>query len=263
MFAAHSQIICTLFGVHIYFYGVVLAFAILVGTFVSEYIGCRFFDLEKETVIDLAPYLILSGILGARIYYCILNYDFYLRFPTEILAVRHGGISIHGAIIGGLIGLFIFSGIHKISARKLCDVSVLGLSIAQAIGRWGNFFNSEAFGNPTNLPWKLYIAPQYRPIPFQGYEYFHPAFLYESILDLLIFVILFLILKSGKNGKSGNLALIYLILYSCARIFVEYFRIDSVLYIHGIPVAMLVSVLIIFVSIGLLTFQNINIKKEN
>ena len=206
MFASHSQIICTIFGLHIYFYGVILALSIILGTFVSEYIGTKFFDLKKETVIDMVPYLVLFGIIGARLYYCILNYVFYLRFPTEIIALRHGGISIHGAIIGGLIGLIIYAKRHKHSVFKLADISVVGLSIAQALGRWGNFFNSEAFGRPTELPWKLYIAPQYRPVPYQSYEYFHPTFLYESILDFGIFLILFWVIKTKNMVKEGNLA---------------------------------------------------------
>jgi len=262
MFASHSQIICTILGVHIYFYGVILALAILVGTFVAEYVGTKFFELKKETIIDMAPYLVICGIIGARLYYCILNCDFYLRFPTEIIAIRHGGISIHGAIIGGLIGLLLYAKRHNISIFKLADVSVVGLAIAQAIGRWGNFFNSEAFGSPTELPWKLYIAPQYRPIPYQGYEYFHPAFLYESILDLLIFGILFLLAKFGKTKKDGNLALIYLILYSIARIVVEHYRIDSVLYIHGIPVAIIVSAIIILIASVFLLTRNLPKKEE-
>lgn len=254
MFASHSQILCTVFGVNIYFYGVILALAIVAGTFVSDYFGQKFFDLKKETIIDLAPYLVIFGIIGARLYYCILNYGFYLRFPTEILAIRHGGISIHGAILGGLVGLIIFAKRRKISIAKLCDVSAIGLALAQSIGRWGNFFNSEAFGTPTNLPWKLYIAPQYRPIPYQDVNYFHPAFLYESILDLAIFGILVLILKKDWNKKQGNLALIYLILYSVARICVETLRIDSVRDIFGVPVAIFVSICIIVVSsIALIT----------
>lgn len=261
MFSSHSQIICTIFGVHIYFYGVILALAIVAGTLISEHLAFKYFELKKETIIDLAPYLIIFGIIGARLYYCCLNYDFYLRFPTEIIAIRHGGISIHGAILGGLVGLLIFSKRHKIPWLKLADVSVLGLSLAQAIGRWGNFFNSEAFGTPTNLPWKLYIAPQYRPVPYEGYEYFHPTFLYESILDLGIFGILFWILKTGKTRKEGNLALIYLILYSLARIFVEYYRIDSVLYIHGISVAIIISAGIIFISFAVLLIRNLPVKE--
>ena len=261
MFASHSQIICTIFGLHIYFYGVILALAIVLGTFVSDYIGTKFYGLKKETIIDLSPYLVIFGIIGARLYYCLLNYDFYLRFPTEILAIRHGGISIHGAILGGLIGLLIFAKRHKISAFKLADASAVGLILAQAIGRWGNFFNSEAFGTPTNLPWKLYIAPQYRPIPFTNNEYFHPTFLYESVLDLGIFFVLFFIAKNKIFSKDGNLALVYLILYSIVRIFVEHFRIDSVCYIHGYPVAIVVSVGIIFLSTIGLVLNNLKRKE--
>ena len=248
MFTSPSQIFFSLFGVNIYFYGVIMAVAIVVGTLVSNYIGEKFYSLKRETIIDLAPYLIIFGILGARLYYCTLNYDFYLRFPTEIIAIRHGGISIHGAILGGALGLWLFSLRHKISAFKLADVCALGLPLAQAIGRWGNFFNSEAFGRPTDLPWKLYIAPQYRPIPYQDCEFFHPAFLYESILDVLIFVILIFLMKSNKIKTEGNIALIYLILYSVARILVESVRIDSVKYLFGLPVAICVSVGIIVVS---------------
>ena len=257
MFTSPSQILCTIFGVNIYYYGVILALAIAVGTLVSDYIGTKYFELKKETIIDLAPYVIICGIIGARLYYCLMDFEFYSRFPSEILAVRHGGISIHGAILGGLCGLFIFSKRHKISAKKLCDVSSIGLALGQAIGRWGNFFNSEAFGTPTNLPWKLYIAPQYRPVPYQGYEYFHPTFLYESILDIVIFAILFLVVSKRKNFKDGNLALIYLILYSCARIFVENYRIDCVLYINGVSIAIIVSVAIIAIAASLLLFRNL------
>ena len=256
MFASHSQIICTIFGVNIYFYGVILALAIVLGTCLSEYLGVKYFNLKKDTIIDLSPYLIISGIIGARLYYCCLNYDFYSRFPTEILAIRHGGISIHGAILGGIIGLLIYAKKHKISALKLADISAVGLVSAQAIGRWGNFFNSEAFGTPTNLPWKLYIAPQYRPIPYTQNEYFHPTFLYESILDFGIFLILFYLLKNKIFNKDGNIACLYLILYSIARILVESLRIDSVCYIHGIPIAIVISICVIIISIIVLFLNN-------
>lgn len=251
MFTSPSQVLCTIFGVNIYYYGVIMAIAISVGILVSDWIGTKYFGLKKETIIDLAPYIIIFGILGARMYYCALNYDFYLRFPTEIIAIRHGGISIHGAILGGAFGLWLFSIRHKLNFIKLCDITAIGLPIAQAIGRWGNFFNSEAFGGPTNLPWKLYIAPQYRPVPFQDYQYFHPAFLYESILNILVFAILITLVKKGMAKKDGDIALIYLILYSIVRIFVESFRLDSVRYIFGVPVAILVSIGIILVAIVL------------
>ena len=262
MFASHSQILCTIFGVNIYFYGVVLALAITIGTFWADYIGTKFFKLEKETIIDMAPYVVILGILGARLYYCLLNYDFYLRFPTEILAIRHGGISIHGALLGGFIGLVLFAKKRNISIFKLCDISAAGLPLAQAIGRWGNFFNSEVFGTPTNLPWKLYIAPQYRPIPYTDNEYFHPAFLYESILDLIIFFLLFTLIKTNRYKKEGNLTLIYLILYSAARIAVESIRIDSVKYLFGQPVAIIMSIGIIIVALSVLIYRNLPCKTK-
>ena len=256
MFESPSQILCTIFGVNIYYYGIIMAIAISIGTLVSDWVGSRYFGFKKETIIDLAPYLIIFGILGARIYYCALNYDFYLRFPTEIIAIRHGGISIHGAIIGGAFGLWLFARRHKLNIKKLFDTVAVGLPLAQAIGRWGNFFNSEAFGTPTNLPWKLYIAPQYRSIPYQNDLFFHPTFLYESILDVVIFVILFLMAKNNKIKKDGNLVLLYLVLYSIVRIIVESFRIDSVKYVLGQPVAIFVSVGIIILSIILFFINN-------
>ena len=260
MFASPSQILGTVFGVHIYFYGVILAIAIAVATLTADWIGTKYFELKKETIIDLAPYLIIFGIIGARLYYCLMDFGFYMRFPTEIFAIRHGGISIHGAILGGLIGLVIFALRHKLSIKKLCDVSAIGLALGQAIGRWGNFFNSEAYGLPTNLPWKLYIAPQYRQIPYQDIDYYHPAFLYESILDLIIFGILLYFARTKKIKKDGNIALIYLILYSVVRIFVEYIRIDCIRYVWGVSVAIIASVGIIILSTALLILNNRNKK---
>ena len=262
MFTSPSQILCTIFSVNIYYYGVIMAVAIATGALVADWVGTKYFELKKETIIDLTPYIIIFGLIGARLYYCIMDYDFYLRFPTEILAIRHGGISIHGAIIGGLFGLFLFSFKQKLSFKKLCDVSSLGLALGQAIGRWGNFFNSEAYGTPTDLPWKLYIAPQYRQIPYLDNSFYHPAFLYESILDLTIFGILLIFILKKKFVKEGNIALIYLILYSIARIAVEYVRIDSIKYVHGISIAIIVSTGIIFLSAILLILNNFKENKQ-
>ena len=254
MFTSPSQILCTIFGVNIYYYGVIMALAIATGVLVADWAGTKYFGLKKETIIDLAPYIIIFGILGARIYYCALNYGFYLRFPTEIIAIRHGGISIHGAMLGGALGLWLFAKRHKLNPIKLCDTSVIGLSIAQAIGRWGNFFNSEAFGLPYNGFLKLYIPPSDRPAAFMNYEYFHPAFLYESILDLVIFVILFFIYKRYNVKRPGFTLAMYLILYSVARFAVEQIRIDSALNISGIPVAQIISGVIFAVGIVMLFF---------
>lgn len=251
-FSSPAQIVFNIFGINIYYYGVILAIAIFCGAVLSSRFGRKYFGLNEDTIINLVPYLIIFGIIGARLYYCFLDFNFYLRFPTEIFALRHGGISIHGAILGGAIGLLIYAKRYKISAVKLADAVALVLPLSQAIGRWGNFFNSEAYGLPTSLPWKLYIAPQFRQAPYLDYEYYHPAFLYESLLDLIIFGILYYLTRSRLIKKDGQLTLIYLILYSVVRILVETVRIDSVRYIFGIPVAILISASIIVVALFLL-----------
>ena len=256
MFVSPSQVIFSLGGFNIYYYGVIMALAITVGVLTAEQLSIRYFNLKKDTIIDLSPYVIIFGIIFARLYYCAMDYSFYLRFPTEILAIRHGGISIHGAILGGIIGILIFSKRHKIKMLKLMDISAVGLSIGQAIGRWGNFFNSEAYGLPTDLPWKLYIAPQYRQIPYLDVEYYHPAFLYESIFDFIIFIVIIILIKKKLFINDGICAFLYLILYSIARILVELCRIDSVRYVFGIPVAIIVSAGIIIVSSFFIYLKN-------
>ena len=145
------------------------------------------------------------------------------------------------------------------SFLQLIDSFLCGTALAQSIGRWGNFFNSEAFGVPTELPWKLFIPITHRPTEFINYEFFHPTFLYESTLDILIFVLL-LVLFKRLSKTPGLVACIYLILYSFARILVESYRVDSVLNIGGIPIAQIMSfAMIIFASV----FVVILIRKKN
>ena len=237
----------SLFGLEVRYYGVILAASMLLALFVSCVISKKYYkDTGCGVLIDVFPILVLSGIIGARLFYVILSADYYLNHPAEILMFRNGGLSIHGALIGGLIGGIAYCKVKKISVLKYADVFSYGIVIAQALGRWGNFFNSEAFGLPTKLP-LLYVAPKYRPIEFIQNQYFHPAFLYESILDLIIFfILLFLVRKIAK--KDGTVFFAYLILYSLARIFVEQIRIDSVLNIGQMPVAQLTSIIIILIS---------------
>ncbi len=252
MFQSPGEIAFRIFNYPVYYYGIILAFAIFTGVYTAYLIYKKYYgDSKAEYIIDFSPFIILIGILGARLYYCLVNFSYYSLHPVEILNVREGGLSIHGMIIIGIISLYCFAGIYKMSFLKLADVFLCGTALGQSIGRWGNFFNSEAFGMPTNLPWKLYIPHSHRPLEFIKYEYFHPAFLYESILDLLIFIILVLLFKK-LSEKPGTLACIYLILYSLARILIEHCRVDSVLDIGGVPVAQIMSVLIIiFASVFL------------
>jgi phosphatidylglycerol---prolipoprotein diacylglyceryl transferase len=143
------------------------------------------------------------------------------------------GIAIQGAILGGTLAALIFSRIKKISFWQMADLVAPSVILGQAIGRWGNFFNSEAFGSPTNLPWKLYIPPERRPPQFSNIEYFHPTFLYESIWDLGVFALLITLFFRSLRGqpklKVGTLFLIYLAAYSLGRFWIEGLRTDSLM----------------------------------
>ena len=254
MFQSPGEVAFSLFGMPVYFYGITLAVAVLTGFVTSSLIYTNLYDKSGgEKLIDMAPILIITGVMGARLYYCVVNYSYYIVHPMQIFDIRQGGLSIHGMLIAGIITLIILVKKYKLSFFKTADVAACGTALGQAIGRWGNFFNSEAFGLPCSLPWKLYIPPSHRPTFLLDYDYFHPTFLYESMLDLIIFFILLKLLFKYKD-RHGLVFGIYLILYSLARIAVEALRTDSALNIFGIPIAQLISVLIIIVSVFFIKF---------
>lgn len=231
-------------------YGITMGVAIFISVLMLCYFRKKFFEeISEDSLLDLSFYVILGGIAGARLWYILLNADYYFSHLKEIIMVNHGGISIHGAIIGGIATGFVYVKLNKLKFLRLADLYSLVIPIGQAIGRWGNFFNSEAFGKPCLLPWKMYIAPEFRPSEYRSYEYFHPTFLYESIADILIFVILYIFLRKNPENQNGMLFFSYLILYSSVRIFIEFIRIDSVLNIGTIPIAAAVSVIIIIISL--------------
>lgn len=253
-FQSPGEIAFNILGFPVYYYGVILAVAIFVGVYTADFLYKKYYD-KISYILDFTPFMIILGILGARLYYCVVNYSYYIAHPFEIFNIRQGGLSIHGMIIVGIVSLYMFSKIYKISFLKLADVFLCGTALAQSIGRWGNFFNSEAFGTPTDLPWKLYIPLSHRPVEYINFEYFHPTFLYESILDFCIFLVLLFMFKKG--AREGCIACSYLILYACVRVFVEYLRVDSVMDIAGLPVAQVVSLLLLIVGIvGLIRCKN-------
>ena len=260
MFQSPGDVAFNFFGYPVYYYGIILASAIFVGIYCAYLLYKKYYEASKaQNIIDFSPWIIIIGILGARFYYCLVNFSYYTAHPFEIFYIRQGGLSVHGMIIVGICGLWWLSKKYKMSFLQLIDSFLCGTALAQSIGRWGNFFNSEAFGAPTNLPWKLFIPISHRPTEFINYEFFHPTFLYESILDILIFVLL-LILFKRLSKTPGLVACIYLILYSFARILVESCRVDSVLNIAGIPIAQIISLaIIIFASV----FVIILIRKKN
>ncbi len=254
MFTAPNPIAFNIYSIDIHWYGIIISISMLIGLFVVCKIRDKFFkEISTDTICDLSFYLIIFGLIFARLYYVILDYPYFLRHPYEIPAIWNGGIAIQGAIIGGIMGGYIYARNHNLNFLRLADLFVFGAITGQIIGRWGNFFNSEAFGLPTNLPWKLYIPFQYRPIEFRNYEFFHPTFLYESILNIFVLIILYFILKRKRaENTNGIIFFAYLTFYSIVRMIVETLRVDSILNIGIIHVAHIASIVIFIIgAIGL------------
>lgn len=225
-----------------------------------------FKESKKKNVPDnyltnLIFYGLIIGILGARLYYVIFNLDYYLNNPSQIFAIWNGGLAIHGGLISALIFLMIYSRKNKINILQMLDIIVVGVIIAQAIGRWGNFFNQEAYGNiislqalknmhlPKFIIEGMYISGSYR----------EPTFLYESICSLIGFILL-LILRATKKLKTGQLTAIYLIWYGIVRFGIETLRSDSLM-LGQIKVAQLVSLLFVISGIALFIYSYIKKKK--
>jgi len=254
MFVSPGDVAFSIGPLTVYYYGIIMAASLTIGVLIAVLITKKFYPtLNSDIIYDIAPHVIIGAIIGARAYYCLLSFSYFANNPLEIVELWHGGLSIHGAILGGIIAGAIYTKRHKLPFLKLCDIFTYGLVIGQAIGRWGNFFNSEAFGRPTENFLKLYIPIYKRPLEYMQYDYFHPTFLYESILDVCIFLVLFFVIRKLTKKTDGIVFFSYLIMYSIVRIAIEQIRIDSVLNINGIPVAQIVSVLIIIIAtLGLL-----------
>lgn len=217
-------------------------------------------DSNKDRIIDLLFYGIIIGILGARIYYVLFNLNYYLSNPLEIIEVWNGGLAIHGGIIAALIFVFIYCKKKKMNFLLLLDILVVGVIIAQALGRWGNFFNGEAYGRIVSLSFlkgmhlpKFIIDGMY----IDGF-YREPTFLYESVFSILGFIVLLLVRKI-KKLRVGQLTGIYFLWYGIERLIIETFRSDSLL-IGNIKIAQIVSIISCIVGIYLL-FKNIKSNK--
>lgn len=207
-------------------YGILMALAIIVGLWLA-YRRARREGLPADDFISVAQWSILGGLVGARLYEVIFNWDYYGQYPSKIIAVWEGGLAIHGGLIGGTIVGIWLARRWRLPILQCLDVAAPSVAIGQAIGRWGNFFNEEAFGRPTDLPWKVYISPPHRPPGFNQYDYFHPTFLYESLWDFAVFLVLLCVLRSRLRDRPGALFFSYVGLYSIGRFFIEAIRLDS------------------------------------
>lgn len=243
-------------------YGLLIATAVLIGVTLSQYLAKQR-DINPDSLADLAIWLVIGAIPCARLYYVLFEWQVYSQRPKDIIAIWQGGIAIHGAIIGGTIATILFARFNRISFWQLLDLVAPSLILGQAIGRWGNFFNSEAFGKPTNLPWKLFISERYRPVELFNSEYFHPTFLYESLWNLGIFVLLLTLFfwgfKNYTRLKTGTLAALYLIGYSLGRVWIEWLRTDSLM-LGPLKIAQVISLTAI--ALGLLILAWLYILKR-
>ena len=231
-------------------YGLLISISVVIGLFISKKLA-KSRNINPQYISDILPSLIISSIIGARAYYVIFEWrqysgnNFFTSFDLfndviqipSFLAIWQGGIAIHGGLIGGFLCILFFCKSKNIHLKTFIDILIPSITIGQSIGRWGNFFNNEAFGIPTDLPWKLFIPIQNRPIEFINYQFFHPTFIYESLWNFLICILLITIFYQQNNKNSvrpGFISCLYLIGYSFGRFWIEGLRIDP-LCIGGIP----------------------------
>lgn len=242
----------SVFGLGIRWYGILIATGILLGLWAAKY-NCEWRDLDYDTMLDTALICLPFGIIGARLYYVIFEFSSYNGNILEMINIRQGGLAIHGGIIFALIIGYIVARHKKISFFRLADAAAPSIILAQALGRWGNFFNQEAHGGPVSYEFIQHFPKFIQNGMNIGGTYYHPTFLYESTWDILVFIILMFILRKSK--KSGIVIFTYLGLYSIGRFFIEGLRTDSLM-LGPIRMAQLVSLVGIIIWVGFLIYNH-------
>ncbi|MBE6035203.1 prolipoprotein diacylglyceryl transferase [Aminipila sp.] len=231
-----NPIAFTIFNIDIRWYGILIALGIILAT-LAVYKRAPKHDIESEKTLDFILISLPVGIIGARIYYVLFNWDFYAGDFFKMINLRAGGLAIHGGLIFGLIAAAILCKLWNYKFFNVMDLAMPAVALAQAIGRWGNYFNSEAHGGPTSLPWGILV----------GGQKVHPTFLYESIWCFILFGILLMVDNNRKF--NGQVLLLYGILYSLERFFVEYLRTDSLMLFGIIKQAMLLSAIVFILCV--------------
>ncbi len=240
-----NKVAFTVLGVPIYWYAILIVASLALAIFLCKKNNGKY-NIKFDDIIDLSIILIPVAFICARLYYVLFNLKSYTNFAS-ILNIKDGGLAIYGGIIGGAIVVYIFCKKKNIKMLDLLDYIVPYLALGQAIGRWGNFINIEAYGTTTNLPWKMGIET------INGIQYVHPTFLYESICTFIIFIILMHLSKRRKF--SGEITYLYLILYSFIRFFIEGLRIDSLM-LGGFRISQIVSIML-FITFSIVYYKNI------
>jgi len=215
---------------------------IIIATLVGIYVAMKEAKRRGENPDDVLTMMVIAlplSVIGARLYHVVSSWAFYSQNPRLIFAIWEtgGGLGIYGVIIGGLIALIIFQKHWKKDILVWMDIIAPSLILGQAIGRWGNYFNQELYGYPTDLPWGITIDPQHRLAGYEAYTTFHPLFLYESLLNLLgFFLLIFIARRMGKKLPKGDIMLLYAMYYSIVRFFLEGLRIKSEVWtLAGVP----------------------------
>ncbi|HDZ5729042.1 TPA: prolipoprotein diacylglyceryl transferase [Staphylococcus aureus] len=236
-------------------YGIIIAVGILLGYFVAQRALVKA-GLHKDTLVDIIFYSALFGFIAARIYFVIFQWPYYAENPGEIIKIWHGGIAIHGGLIGGFIAGVIVCKVKNLNPFQIGDIVAPSIILAQGIGRWGNFMNHEAHGGPVSRAFleQLHLPNFIIENMYINGQYYHPTFLYESIWDVAGFIIL---VNIRKHLKLGETFFLYLNWYSFGRFFIEGLRTDSLMLTSNIRVAQLVSILLILISISLIIYRRI------
>jgi prolipoprotein diacylglyceryl transferase len=231
-------------------YGIILAVGVLVGVYVAEH-RWRNRGYPKDGIYDISFWVVIWGVIGARLYHVITDYQLFEDDPWRAFQIWRGGLGIWGAVIGGALAVLVITYRRKLPTLVVMDCMAVGIVLAQGIGRWGNYFNQELFGKPTTLPWGLEIDPHNLPLAYQGrgYTTFQPTFLYESLACLAIAGILLLVERRARL-KIGQTFALYVALYTFARFFFENMRIDPAHEIAGMRLNAWVSILVFLFGVG-------------
>lgn len=232
-----NPIAFSIFGLDIRWYGILIATGILLGLLVAKY-NCKWRVIDYDTLLNVVLISLPIGVIGARLYYVVFEFDNYKGNIVEMLNIRQGGLAIHGGIIFAVISALIYTNYKKISFLKLADAAAPSIILAQALGRWGNFFNQEAHGGPVSYEFIKHFPRFIQNGMNIGGTYYHPTFLYESTWNIIVFLILLYLLR--RTEKTGIVFFTYIGLYSIGRFFIEGLRTDSLMF-GSIRVAQLVS----------------------
>lgn len=243
------------FGKCIYFYGVIIAAAFLIGTLYCAK-NSEKFGFKEDDVYDALLWLIPLSIVGARLYYVLFRLDYYSAHPDEIIAIWNGGLAIYGGIIAGVIVLLLVCRKKKIPPLAMIDLFIIACCLGQAMGRWGNFFNREAFGAETEFFCRMGLTS-----PSGSTVYVHPTFLYESIWNVILFICLNTIVQRGKRKYNGELLFIYCAWYGLGRLWIEGLRTDS-LYLGPVRISQLLSLILLIFGGTMLFIRHKKMKAE-